>query len=94
LTGNRKKKIRWEKAFEAAIDNYEKILALDSKVLEDRDELVKTNKELEGFEKKKAYIDKIDLFGWQAKYYETDLEDRVPRVPFRLKNNEDSPNYS
>ena len=83
------KELKEEKKLHGAIEKYGKILELDSKMVEAQEGLAETNKELVEFEEKQAYIDNIDLYDLRARYYETYLDDRVPGVTFKLKNNGD-----
>ncbi len=79
--------LKEEKKLHGAIEKYEKILELNSTMVEAQEGLAETNIEIVEFEEKQAYIDNIDLYDLEAGYYDTYLDDRVPGVSFKLKNN-------
>lgn len=72
-----------------AIEKYENILKLNPNMAEAQTGLEETKKVVKEFEEKQAYIDFIDLYDLQAKYYDTFLDGRVPGITFKLKNNGD-----
>lgn len=72
-----------------AVEKYKQILELDSGMAGVKEALEKTKKELKLFKEKQAYIKNVVLYDLKAKYYETYLEDKVPGVEFKIKNNSD-----
>lgn len=80
-------KLKEEKKLYGAIEKYEQILALDSKMVDAIEGLEETQNELKIFEEKQDYIDKISLYELSARYYNTYSDDKVPGVTFKLKNN-------
>ncbi len=81
--------LRKSKKLHRAIKKYERILELNSEMLDAKDGLEKTKKEIKLFEDKQAYIKNIVLYDLKAKYYKTYLEEKVPGVEFKLKNKGD-----
>ncbi len=82
-------KLKKEKKLHAALQKYDQILGLDSEFVEAKQEKTKTEKEMKTFEQKEAYIKNIVLYGLEARYYKTYLEEKVPGVEFKLKNKGD-----
>ena len=83
------KRLKEEKKLYGAIEKYEQVLALDSKMVDAIKGLEETQSELKIFEEKQDYIDKISLYELSARYYDTYVDDKVPGVTFKLKNNGD-----
>jgi hypothetical protein len=74
------------KKFYRALEKYEQVLELDSEMVEAKEGVEKTKKEIQAFEEKQAYIGNVVLYDLKARYYATYLNDKVPGVEFKLKN--------
>lgn len=72
-----------------AVEKYEQILELDSEMVDAKEGLEETIKEIKSFEEKQAYVKNIVLYDLKARYYKTYLEEKVPGVEFKLKNKGD-----
>jgi hypothetical protein len=72
-----------------AVEKYEQILELDSEMVNAKEGLEETKKEIKSFEEKQAYIKNVELYDLKAKYYTTYLDEKVPGVEFKLKNKGD-----
>lgn len=79
--------LRKEKKLHGALDKYEQVLELDSKMVDAIEGKEETNGEIELFKEKQAYIENIQLYELKSKYYETYFDGKVPGVTFKLKNN-------
>lgn len=80
------KKLKAEKKLEGAAQKYEKVLALDSNMIDAKKALDDTKSEISSIKEKQSYIKNVVLYDLQAKYYSTYLESNVPGVEFKLKN--------
>jgi hypothetical protein len=81
------KELKKEKKLTGALDKYEQILELDSKMDDAIEGIEDTKNEIALFKEKQDYIDNIKLYDLKAKYYNTYFDDKVPGVSFKLKNN-------
>lgn len=81
--------LRKEKKLHGALDKYEQVLELDSKMVDAIEGKEETNGEIELFKEKQDYIKNVQLYDLQAKYYENMFSGNVPGVRFKLKNNGD-----
>ncbi|QCQ21262.1 hypothetical protein [Desulfoglaeba alkanexedens] len=78
--------LKESKKLHGAAQKYEEILELDSEIVDAKEGLQETQKEIKSFEEKQAYIENVVLYDIKAKYHKTYLEERVPGVEFKLKN--------
>jgi len=83
------KKLRKEKKLKGALKKYEEVLELDSEEVTAKSGKTEVTKEITGFEKKQAYIDKVKLYDFTAKYFSTYLDGKTPGVNFKIKNEGD-----
>ena len=81
--------LKKSKKLHGAVKKYEQILELDSEMVDAKEGLKETKKEIKSFEEKQAYIKNVVLYDLKARYYETYLEKKVPGVEFKLKNKGD-----
>jgi hypothetical protein len=81
--------LKKSKKLHGAVEKYEQILELDSEMVDAKEGLEKTKKEIKSFEEKQVYIKNVVLYDLKAKYYKTYLEEKVPGVEFKLKNKGD-----
>ena len=81
--------LKKSKKLHGAMEKYEQILELDSKMVDAKEGLEETKKEIKSFEEKQAYVKNVVLYDLKAKYHKTYLEERVPGVEFKLKNKGD-----
>ncbi|TYO96769.1 hypothetical protein EDC39_11257 [Geothermobacter ehrlichii] len=81
--------LKKSKKLHGAVKKYEQILELDSEMVDAKEGLKETKKEIKSFEKKQAYIKKVVLYDLKARYYDTFLEKKVPGVEFKIKNKGD-----
>lgn len=77
------------KKLHGAAEKYVQILELDSEMVDAKEGLKETKKEIKSFEEKQAYIKNVVLYDLKARYYKTYLEEKVPGVEFKLKNKGD-----
>jgi len=82
-------RLRRDHNFQGAIAKLDDILNSDHENEEAKKARADTLQESEAFKKKEAYFDKVKLYDFNAKYYATYLEKRVPGVNFKVKNNGD-----
>jgi hypothetical protein len=69
--------LKKSKKFYGAVEKYEQILELDSEMVDAKEGLEETKKEIESFEEKQSYIKNVELYDLKAKYYKTYLEENV-----------------
>ena len=81
--------LKKSKKLHGAVEKYEQVLELDSEMVNAKEGLEETKKEIKSFEEKQAYIKNVVLYDLKAKYYTTYLEEKVPGVEFKLKNKGD-----
>lgn len=81
--------LKKSKKLHGAVEKYEQVLELDSEMVDAKESLEETKKEIKSFEEKQAYIKNVVLYDLKAKYYKTYLEEKVPGVEFKLKNKGD-----
>lgn len=68
---------------------YNEALKLDSKSVEARQGFEEVQSEISELHEQKKYLDKIELYDFVAKYYESYFDGKVPGVRFKVKNNGD-----
>jgi len=78
--------LKKSKKFHGAVEKYEQVLELDSEMVDAKEGLEETKKEIKSFQEKQAYVKNVVLYDLKAKYHKTYLEERVPGVEFKLKN--------
>lgn len=78
--------LKKSKKLHGAAEKYEQILELDSEMVDAKERLKETKKEIKSFEEKQAYVKNVVLYDLKAMYYKTYLEEKVPGVKFKLKN--------
>lgn len=83
------KQLRESKKLSGAIQKYEEALALNGEMVEAKEAIKETKKEIEDIKEKQEYLGKVNLYDLKAKYYETYLEKKVPGVEFKIKNKGD-----
>ncbi len=83
------KQLKDEKKLNAALEKYDQVLELKSELVEAKEARAETKKEIDEFAEKQGYIDKVVLYDFEARYYETYLDKRIPGVEFKLKNSGD-----
>lgn len=83
------KKLRQSRNLESAIQKYEKVLELDSEMVDAQEGIDEVKTEIKKLEEKQAYIENVVLYDLQSKYYETYLEKKVPGVKFKIRNKGD-----
>lgn len=83
------KQLRESKKLSGAIQKYEEVLALNGEMVEAKEAIKETKKEIQDTKEKQAYLSKVSLYDLKAKYYETYLEKNVPGVEFKIKNKGD-----
>lgn len=81
--------LKREKKYEGAAEKYEQILALDSKMVEAKQALEDTKKEIGNYTAKQGYVDNIELYDLKSAYYDSYLDGKVPGVDFKIKNKGD-----
>ncbi len=67
------------------IEKYEQVLELDGELVEAKEGITETKKEIKSFEERQTYLRNVELYDLRAKYYKTYLGE-VPGVEFKLKN--------
>ena len=71
-----------------AIKKYKKILEFDSQLVNQIKGVKKIENKISTIEEQQKYLEnKIQLYDLNAEYYDTFLEDNIPGVTFKLKNN-------
>jgi 3-methyladenine DNA glycosylase Tag len=80
------KQLRELKKLSGAIQKYEEVLALNGEMIEAKEAIKETTKEIQDIKEKQKYLSKVTLYDLQAKYYETYLDKKVPGVVFKIKN--------
>ena len=83
------KKLRDSHKLEGAIQKYEKVLELDSEMVDAKEGIGEVKTEIKQLEEKRSYIENVVLYDLQSRYYETYLEKKVPGVEFKIKNKGD-----
>lgn len=83
------KQLRESKKLSGAIQKYEEVLALNGEMVEAKEAIKETKKEIQDIKEKQEYLSKVSLYDLKAKYYETYLEKNVPGVEFKIKNKGD-----
>jgi len=81
--------LKKSKKLHGAVEKYEQVLELDSEMVDVKEGLEETKKEIKSFEEKQAYIKNVVLYDLKAKYYKTYLDEKVPGVEFKIKNKGD-----
>jgi hypothetical protein len=81
--------LRKDKKLKGALKKYEEVLELDSKEVTAKLGKNELPKEISKFEEKQAYIDKVKLYDFTAKYFSTYLDGKTPGVTFKIKNDGD-----
>lgn len=81
--------LRGQKKLLGALDKYNKVMELDAKIVEAQKASVEIQKDIASLEAKQSYIENIALYDLKSSYYSTYLDDKVPGVEFKLKNNGD-----
>lgn len=81
--------LKESKKLHGAVEKYEKVLELDSEMVEAKEGLEETKEEINEFEKKQDYIKNVELYELTARYFSTYSDEKVPGVQFKLKNNGD-----
>jgi len=79
-------KLKESKKLYGALEKYEQALELDSEMVEAKEGIIETKKEIQAFEEKQAYIGNVVLYDLKARYYTSYLDEKVPGVEFKLKN--------
>lgn len=79
--------LKKEKKLNGAIQKYEQVLELDSKMVDAIEGIEETNNEIAILKEKQDYIDNVKLYDLRARYYDTYFDGKVPGVTFKLKNN-------
>lgn len=83
------KELKENNKLHGALSKYEEVLKLDSTMVEAAKGKEETQKAIEVFEEKQAYIQNVELYGLTSKYHTTYLDEKVPGVNFKIKNNGD-----
>ncbi len=83
------KQLREEKKLKGALKKYEEVLELESEEVTARSGKKELTQEISEFEEKQAYIDKVKLYDFTAKYFSTYLDGKTPGVTFKIKNEGD-----
>jgi hypothetical protein len=83
------KELRESRKLEGAIQKYEKVLELDSEMVDAKEGIGEVKTEIKQLEEKQAYIENVVLYDLQSRYHETYLEKKVPGVEFKIKNKGD-----
>lgn len=83
------KQLRKGKKLKGALEKYEEVLELDSEEVTAKSGKSELTKEISDFEGKQAYIDKVKLYDFIAKYFSSYLDDKIPGVTFKIKNDGD-----
>lgn len=79
--------LKKEKKLYGALDKYQQVLKLDSEMVEAKKGIKETETKIKTFKEKQDYIKNVKLYDLKARYYTTYLDERVPGVEFKLKNN-------
>ncbi|MBU1999318.1 MAG: hypothetical protein KKE64_07490, partial [Candidatus Omnitrophica bacterium] len=83
------KQLRKDKKLKGALKKYEEVLELDSEEVTAKSGKGELTKEITDFDKKQAYIDKVKLYDFTAKYFSTYLDGKTPGITFKIKNEGD-----
>lgn len=83
------KELRESRKLEGAIQKYEKVLELDSEMVDAKEGIGEVKTDIKQMEEKQAYIENVVLYDLKSRYYETYLEKKVPGVEFKIKNKGD-----
>ncbi|MFC1621424.1 hypothetical protein ACFL2G_03870 [Candidatus Omnitrophota bacterium] len=75
-----------EKKLYGALKKYEEVLELDSEEVTANMAKIEMEKEITVFESKQSYIDNVELYDFEAKYFDSMFEGRRPGVTFKIKN--------
>jgi hypothetical protein len=76
-----------ENNYEKSIQLYDSILVLNPFSEEVRNKKINAEIEQMKYKKKQYYINKLQLYKFKARYYETYFDGNVPGVRFKIKNN-------
>ncbi len=80
------KELRKEKKLKGALKKYGEVLELNSEEVTAKSGKAELTTEIADFEKKQAYIDKVKLYDFTAKYFSSYLDGETPGVTFKIKN--------
>ncbi len=80
------KNLREKKKLSGALKKYEEVLELDSEEVTAKSGERELTKEISDFEQKQAYVDKVKLYDFTAKYFSTYTDEKTPGVIFKIKN--------
>lgn len=83
------KELKKEKKLNGALDKYEQVLELDSKMVDAIEGIEETKDEIALFQLKQEYIEKVQLYDLEAKYHENMFTGKEPGIRFKIKNNGD-----
>lgn len=75
-----------EKKLYDAKEKYQQVLELDSEVVEASRKIKELDNEIKSFKEKQDYISKVRLYAFEAKYYSSYRDEKVPGVKFKLQN--------
>jgi hypothetical protein len=78
--------LKEEKKLIGAIEKYDQVLELDSKMVDAIEGIEEINTEIKTLEEKQAYINKVELYDLKARYYDTYFDGKIPGVAFKLRN--------
>lgn len=81
------KNLKESRKLDGAIQKYEKVLELDSEMVDAKEGIGEVKTEIKQLKEKQAYIENVVLYDLKSRYYETYLEKRAPGVEFKIKNN-------
>lgn len=81
------KQLRKDKKLSGAVSKYEEVLALNGEMVEAKEAIQETKKEIDSIKEKQKYLKQLQLYDLKAKMYSSYLDGKVPGVEFKIKNN-------
>jgi len=79
--------LKEKKKLSSAILKYEEVLALNGEMVEAKEAIQKTKKEIKDIKEKQKYLKEVKLYDLKARMYSSYLDDEIPGVEFKIKNN-------
>jgi hypothetical protein len=80
-------KLRSSNKLDESIQKYEQLLALDGEIAEAKEGINAVRNQIEGEKLKQDYLKNLTLYELKSAYYKTYLEENVPGVSLKIKNN-------
>jgi len=81
------KLLKKAKKLSSAVSKYEEVLALNGEMVEAKEVIKEINDEMQKIKEKQKYLNNVKLYDLKAKMYSIYLNDKIPGVEFKIKNN-------